>query len=147
MPFEIPWMHGHRLSIDINLIITPENSIAGVKDVSFQPVQARSYVHCAEVLPHTSFCIFIRACGLPCPFGFRASINSIVHTFSGIGRIAYPSTAVFLECWKTARLLAHGPQRVLPGKHHRGSASSEPGIVVRSICTNDTTNGHEKTVQ
>ena len=137
-------MHGNRFSIDISLIITPENSIAGVKDISFQPVQAHFLCTlCGDSssyqLLHFHPCLW--------PFGFRASINSIVHTFSEIGRIAYPSTAVFPRHWKIAHLLAHGPQRVLPGKHHRGSASAEPGIVVRSVCTDDATNGHEETVQ
>ena len=72
-------MHGNRFSIDISLIITPENSIAGVKDISFQPVQAHFLCTlCGDSssyqLLHFHPCLW--------PFGFRASINSIVHTLS-----------------------------------------------------------------
>lgn len=45
-----------------------------------------------------------------------------------------------------ARLLAHGAESALSGEHHRGATSAEPGIVVRSVSTDNATDGHEETV-
>lgn len=46
-----------------------------------------------------------------------------------------------------APLLALGAQRVLSGKHHGGSAGSEPrSLVVGAFGADDAANGHEETV-
>lgn len=45
-----------------------------------------------------------------------------------------------------ADLLAHGPERALSGEHHGGSAGPQPSVVVRSISTDNATDGHEQAV-
>lgn len=44
------------------------------------------------------------------------------------------------------RSLAIVAHRILSGEHNRGSTSSEPGVIVRSLITNDTSDGHEHAV-
>lgn len=43
-------------------------------------------------------------------------------------------------------LLAHRPERTLAGEHHGRSSSTEPGIVVGSLSTDNAADGHEKTI-
>lgn len=72
----------------------------------------------------------------------------IVHAFCGIGWSYHISAACFLRMPKmtSCRLLAHGPERALSGEHHGGSAGPQPGVIVRSISTDNATDGHEQTV-
>lgn len=42
-------------------------------------------------------------------------------------------------------LFLRASQRSLTGEHHRGAASAEPGVVVRTFGTDNATNRHEET--
>lgn len=44
-------------------------------------------------------------------------------------------------------LLAHRPEGVLAGKHHRGASGTEPDIVTGSFSANYTADGHEETMR
>lgn len=44
-------------------------------------------------------------------------------------------------------LLAHRPECVLAGKHHRGTSGTEPGIVAGSFSADHTADGHEESIR